>query len=188
MHQCLKRTRNLGKAMAATCVLAVSITIAGVPRAAALEPESCSRLMQPLISRVEWLRVIGSRVTARGSLGYASFMMHADFQIEKTPLHTAQSVRHRETWLHKNSRNAFHGQFAEVFTDRGNGHEEKWHLWVGSNGAVQLRSITWNGRWTGLQNAQCYRDRSRVVMTGNIEANGIQFWTFLFRNWRPGDH
>jgi hypothetical protein len=132
---------------------------------------------------VGWLNAIGTRVTARSSFGFSSFSMSDGYQVETNPLHTAPAASRSIFDVPKlTALRAFNGEFNEVFPGRGNGDEDGWSFWVGSDGKFWLRSTTWGGSWTPLTSAVCYRGPGeQFVVTAQASAPGwgTDFWTFL---------
>jgi hypothetical protein len=129
----------------------------------------------------DWLNIVGTRVTARGSFGFSSFTMRNGYQVATTPLHTSGAAT--QSVFTANKGNAHYtGPFHEVFPGRGNGDVDRWDFWASRSGAFWLRSITWNGAWQQLQGVTCYRGPgNQTVVTGHISNPGFgtDFWTFV---------
>jgi hypothetical protein len=99
----------------------------------------------------QWLDVVGTRLTARGSFGFSSFTMGPAYQVATTPLHTAAAAT-QSSFMASRGSSHYAGLFNEVFPGRGNGDVDKWEFWVYRTGAVWLRSITWTPAiWVQLQ-------------------------------------
>ncbi|OJH41338.1 hypothetical protein [Cystobacter ferrugineus] len=166
---------------------ALAIALSASP-AYANAPIACETRVDSFLSasRSDGRRLlgIGSAVTTSGSLGFVHFTMAQGYQIEATPLHTAASPKSAVFALgYDAASDVFTGEVTEVFTDRGNGDEDRTSLWVGRGGNFWLRSITWNGSWMKLQDVVCYPgQQNQLVVTGRIDysGNGGDYWSFVF--------
>ncbi|WNG22995.1 hypothetical protein F0U62_02325 [Cystobacter fuscus] len=170
--------------------VALAMALSAAP-AYASTPIACGTRVDSFLnaSRSDGKRVlgIGSAVTARGALGFTHFAMAQGYQIETTPLHTPAAPQSATFALGYNATSdVFTGDFTEVFTDRGNGDEDRTSLWVARGGSFWLRSVTWNGSWLQLQNVACYAGpQNQLVVTGSIDNPGFgsDHWSFvLMRN------
>ena len=169
---------NLLSKFAATLSLAACLTSLD---ASARTPVPCNTAIASLMNG-GWINVIGTRVTARGEMGFSGFTMQDAYQLERQPLHTVDAGRRSTINLFPNlSASTFSGHFHEVFPGRGNGDEDRWVLRVKRSG-VYLQSITWNGASTVLPNTVCYSGPGhQVVITGHIDNPGFgtDYWTFV---------
>jgi hypothetical protein len=175
---------SIARNVLAVIVALLSITVNVTPAVGAT-PVSCGPVVSGYLDAGDgWLVVVGTRVTARGWLGFSSFTMQDQFQIETYPLHTSGSVARRLFYAPKSGTSAFTGNVHEVFTDRGNGDEDRSAFWIGRSGAVFLRSITWNGSWRQLQGQVCYLGpEGQLVVTGHLDNSGFgtDFWSFVMQ-------
>lgn len=158
-----------------------------VSPAAAQPPVSCGPVVAGYLDAAyagsDWLDVVGTRVTARGFLGFSSFTMVDGYQVETTPLHTAAAGA-KAIFRAPRSGDVYTGYFHEVFPSRGNGDEDRWQFWINRSGNVYLRSVTWNGAWTLLQSVVCYTGSSgQLVVVGQTETPGFgtDYWTFVMQ-------
>ena len=128
----------------------------------------------------DWLNVAGTRVTARGGLGFSSFTMQSNYNVSTNPIGTPGSAARSLFTLSKGTSH-YSGPFSEVFPERSNPNVDRWDFWAYRTGAIWLRSITWNGPWTLLQNVTCHRGpNSQTVVTGIIHtSSSTDFWTFV---------
>jgi|GEM_PF-6943229 hypothetical protein len=174
--------KNLHSLVASAClvipaILASSETLAGTP-------VSCQTAISGLAADSHWLNVKGVRLTARGTHGFTAFTMQNGFQIETYPVHTPGFASRNTFYLDPNpARTQFSGIFTEVFTDRGNGDEDRWRMRLSTNGKLEIQSITWNGAYQTLQAPVCYRGPTgQIVMTAHKDnpGYGSDFWTFVF--------
>lgn len=153
------------------------------PPAAAAPIVPCGVGMSSLlVDDGHWLSVAGTRITARGSLGFSSFTMRDGYQVETTPLHTPAAGTSADFTAGRHSTDVYTGYFHDVFPGRGNGDEDRWQFWVNRPGQLWLRSVTWGGSWQLLSSAVCYRGPGgQIVVTGSIDnlGFGTDFWTFV---------
>lgn len=159
-----------------TTVLFVSALCALLPEPArAANPVSCAAGMRRLTPQQDgWLNVVGARVTARGVLGFSAFTMADGFQIESTPLHTPAAAARAKFRAGRYNSQVYSGYYHEVFTDRGNGDEDRWEFWVNTSGQLFLRSVTWGGGWKQIPNLTCYDGpQGQLVMIGNVDNPGF---------------
>lgn len=129
----------------------------------------------------DWLNVVGTRLTARGDLGFSSFTMQNNYNVATNPVGTPGAASRSVFTLSKGSSH-YAGPFSEVFPGRSNANVDRWDFWVYRTGAVWLRSITWGGAWTQMQNVTCHRGpNTQTVVTGmfHVAGYGTDFWTFV---------
>jgi hypothetical protein len=176
----MMRIRNITSILA----LVLGAALHASPAVAA-NPVSCSSVVNGYLDEGAYqLTVVGTRVTARGWLGFSAFTMKDGFQIETDPLHTSAAAAQRTFTAARSGNDAFSGYFHTVFTDRGNGDEDRSRLWVGRGGTFWLLSITWGGSWVQLQSTVCYTGpQGQLVVTGHIDNPGFgtDFWTFVMQ-------
>jgi hypothetical protein len=165
-----------------TLVTAAALALGGTTAAAQPATVSCGTAIDGYFTGTgDWLDVIATRVTARGTFGFSSFTMANGYQVATTPLHTSGAAT--QSWFSANRGSSHYaGPFHEVFPGRGNGDVDRWDFWVYRSGALWLRSITWGGAWAQLQGVTCYRGPgSQTIITGYSHAPGwsTEFWTFV---------
>lgn len=167
-----------------TSVLLVSAIGALVAQPATAAPQvSCAAGMNRLLSEQDgWLNVVGVRVSARGTLGFASFTMRDGYQVESTPLHTAAAATRAVFTASRYNSEVYTGYYHEVFPGRGNGDEDRWGFWVNRSGQLWLKAITWGGNWTLMPNVTCYDGpQGQLVMVTQSDNPGFgtDFFTFV---------
>lgn len=129
----------------------------------------------------DWLNVVGTRLTARDSFGFSSFTMGNGYSVSTNPIGTP-GASYRSVFTASKGSSHYSGPFHEVFPGRTNGNVDRWDFWVYRTGTVWLRSITWGGAWTQLQNTVCYRGpNGQTVVSGlsHVAGYGTDFWTFV---------
>lgn len=171
-------------AVAAALTLGISFY---TENASAATPVPCSDLIANYLDAddagADYLEIVGARVTARSDLGYSSFTMHREFQIETTPLHTPASVPFRLFTARRVDLNNYAGDFSEVFTDRGNGTEGHTSLWIRRGGFFWTRA-SGATTWRPITNVVCYSGpEDQIIVTGHIDglAFGTEFWSFVIQ-------
>lgn len=176
----MKTTRNIAGILA----IVLSAALYASPAAAAT-PVSCSSVVNGYLDAGGgWLTIVGTRVTARGWLGFSSFTMNDGYQVETKPLHTPAAAAQSTFTAGKTGNDAFSGYFHDVFPGRGNGDEDRWRLWVGRGGLFWLQSITWSGSWQLMQSPVCYTGpNGQLVVTGHFDNPGFgtDYWTFVMQ-------
>ena len=163
--------------------LALALTHAR-PAAAAPTVVACGPAIDSLYTHADYLTAIGTRTTARGSLGFTSFTMASGYRLSTTPLNTATAASQSTFLVGKPASTYFGGQFGEVFPGRGNNDIDQWELRLARAGAVSLRSITWGGALTALAGQVCYAGpQGQVIVTGYFDAPGYgtDLWSFVVR-------
>lgn len=165
------------------CTLgALGLGVLLAPHAAA--EVSCATVAREVVqdTGTRWLRVIGSRMTARGDFGFSAFTMADGFQIETTPLHTAAAAGYKAFRANRYGSSAFTGYFMQVFPGRGNGDEERWSFWLNEDGEFYLRPLSWEGEWVLLDNTVCHRgpeEQFVVTAINSFPGFGTNYWTFV---------
>lgn len=163
--------------------IALGLTLHGSLAAAQPATISCGTAIDGYFTQASWLDVVGTRVTARGVLGFSSFTMANGYEVATTPLHTPAAGAQSIFTASKGS-SYFTGPFHEVFPGRGNGDVDLADFWVYRTGAFWLRATAWTTTWMQLQGVTCYRGpQNQTVVTGYIHIPdwGTDFWTFVLK-------
>lgn len=173
------------------CV-AAALGMSSTP-ALARAPVACQPVLSGYLTRtapgpVGALEVMGTLVSSRSSFGFVAFTMRDGFQVESLPLHLPES-RDWKSFPVVRYGDVFLGTFSLVFTDRGNGDEDRAQLWMSaSEGSFYVRSITWNLPWQPLQGALCFAGpNDQFYVTGHTETSGTvtDFWSFVLKPSAP---
>jgi hypothetical protein len=151
-------------------------------------PVACGTAISGYVNdpRAHYLNVTGTRVTARGNLGFSTFTMSNGYQLSSHRIGTPGAANQRLFIANKGAAH-FAGPFHEVFPDRGNTNVDRWEFWAANSGVVWLRSLTWSPHaWVMLQGTTCSRGPQRqTVVRGYIDNTssgfGTDYWTFLLQ-------
>jgi hypothetical protein len=123
------------------CTMALGLTLYGSLAAAQPATISCGTAIDNYFTQTSRLNVVGTRVTARGALGFSSFTMANGYEVATTPLHTPAAGAQSIFTAGKGS-SYFTGPFHEVLPERGNGHVDLADFWVYRTGAFWLARPT----------------------------------------------
>jgi hypothetical protein len=168
--------------------LALGLTLHSAPAAAQPATISCASALDSYFTTnpADWLSVVGTRVSSRGSFGFSSFTMASGYSLSATPLNSPGAATSSSFFANRGS-SYFEGLFHEVFPGRGNNDVDRWDFWIYRSGVLWLRSITWGGAWASLQGQTCFRGpQNQTVVTGYFDTPGFgtDFWIFVFRGDR----
>jgi hypothetical protein len=161
--------------------LVVTFVAAATSPAAADDPPSCKQLMQSAVADgAEQLLVVGVRLFAADMHGFSSFTMRDDYDVSQHPFNT-QAAAERYKFKMTRMGNGFSGRFHETFPGDHQARADLWQVWIGRNGTLVLRSLTWSDHWQPLANVSCLPGpRKQFFMTGYERGAGFVIqWNFL---------
>jgi hypothetical protein len=167
-------------------VLCVLGSLLGASRAAAVDDGSCLPFFTQAFSPAfNYLEVIGTRVTARGPGGFASFSMSETYEVESglaSPAAAAQSAFR----IHRAGAGTdryYSGKFHDVFPERGNGDEDLTTFTFTIGGSVRLVLDSWGGGSVPLAGVSCYSGHfgDSFILTGynRTPGWGVSVFSFL---------
>jgi hypothetical protein len=163
-------------------VVAAALAVEAAPAAAAPTVVPCGTALNTLYTSSDYLELVGTRVTSRGSFGFSSFTMANGYSLSSWPLNTPGAATRSVFYAYKGASSNFEGLYSEVFPGRGNNDVDQWDFWVYSSGALYLKSTTWGGSWAALQGVVCYAGpQHQIIVTGYFDTPGYgtDFWNFV---------
>lgn len=169
-----------------TCLTGAGV---GAPAAHAEEGRSCAAYFQTLFGSharqpgSPTLLVEGTRVTARGEGGFASFAMAPAFEAEDGVASASAKTNAAFELGYYRPDSAYVGQFVDVFPERGNGDADLSTLTLKAGGEASITLNRWGDSDVPLESLTCYSghtgDAFVMTATSRTGSHGFNLYSFV---------